>query len=122
MERVRAPPLPSKKAHAVCTGKRSTWGSSDSRSYCLGLGIALPAWVEPRHQALTIQLADGTTAYVPARALMRAFFWPGRDVLPATFTHPNVDQFAYVDFRPRADIVVSLAAERAILLRARGNP
>ncbi len=97
--------LPSKRARFDVRGELGTWAAADFAEYCAGLGVVLPAWATPRHQVFTHQLADGMTAYVPALVLMRAFFWPNAEVLPAAFTSHNVDQFAYVNYANEPPVV-----------------
>jgi len=97
--------LPSKRARVDVSGEMGTWATADFAEYSAGLGVVLPSWATPRHQVFCHQLADGMTAYVPALALMRAFFWPNAEVLPAAFTSHNVDQFAYVNYGSEPPVV-----------------
>lgn len=97
--------LPSKRVRAAYSGDLGTWAIADFADYCIGLGVALPDWATPRHQVFGLALEDGTQAYVPALALMRAFFWPNAEVLPAAFTSHNVDQFAYVNYANNPPVV-----------------
>ncbi|MDY0744784.1 hypothetical protein SNE35_09710 [Paucibacter sp. R3-3] len=98
--------LPKKRSRLAYKGQLDGWASADFNTYCRGLSLVLPDWAEPKHQLFTHMLEDGTTVYVPALAFMRAFFWPSNEVLPATFSSQNIDQFAHIAYQDEVPMVV----------------
>jgi len=89
-------------------GELADWAVEDFAGHCRGLGIDLPAPLAAGHQVFVKQQPDGIKVYVPALALMQAFFWPRTDVFPAAFTSLNVDLFAYVGDRDGTPMVQML--------------
>lgn len=97
--------LPVRKERHGYRGSIQGWELTDFSSYCRALGIELPSSVAPRHAVYSHLFEDGTRAHVPALAIMRGFFWPCSEVLPATFTSQNIDAFAYIGFHDSLPVV-----------------
>lgn len=90
-------------------GELVDWQHEDLTDYCRGLGISLPAELTGGHQVFVKQQPEGTKLYVPALALMQAFFLPRSDVFAAAFSSLNVDLFAYVGDRDGVPMVQMLS-------------
>ncbi|MYZ50872.1 transposase [Malikia spinosa] len=82
----------------VYEGDLETWSRVAVDEYLQAFGIELPPGLSNRHSVFLAQLADGTSIFVPALALMRGIFRPHELLMPLAFTPGNVDLMGFVDY------------------------
>lgn len=104
--RTRGLPRAAKRSRQVYIGNPSTWERAPADEYLAAFGMALPPILQKGHQVFHFQDEQERHIYIPALALMRAFFQPFQQVFPIAFTPGNVDLLSYIDFSGTAPEVV----------------
>lgn len=108
-------PTATQEKRLAYEGDFSTWKVGRSTTYLDAFGIHMPEGKANLHSVFTMSAQNGVTVHVPALVLMRAFFKPVQQLLPAMFTPANIDQVSFVDYTctpPRVLIDDAVCARR----------
>lgn len=104
--RTRGLPRAAKRSRQVYIGNPSTWERAPADEYLAAFGMALPPTLQKGHQVFHFKDEQERHIYIPALALMRAFFRPFQQVFPIAFTPGNVDLLSYIDFSCTSPVLV----------------